>query len=137
MVCSTASAPAVLTVVSRGRQRDGLGSVGGGFGHRPDDREHGAFDGLAHGPVGGVGSRPQGVDHGAGVEGLSGGDRLAGAAHDLRQDDARVAAGAHQRAPGDDGHEAGKVVDRSRVGLVDNRLHGEEQVGAGVASGTG
>ena len=67
--------------------------------HRADGREHRALGGIAHRLVGGVGRARERGRHEDRVHQLAGprGQLLGGAAHDLRQDHAAVAARAQQR----------------------------------------
>ena len=58
---------------------------------------------------------------------------LADAAHDLRQDDARVAARAHERALGDGGRDGRHALDVALLQLLEDGAHGEREVGARVA----
>ena len=73
--------------------------------------------------------------HPAPVGGRRGGD-VGEAAQNLRQDDARVAPRALQRAAGQRGGDLDHVVDAGqRVGLRPRRTHGEQHVCAGVGVG--
>ena len=74
----------------RGRRRLGL------LGELADRGQHRPLDRLADGAVGGV---ARAAERGREVVGAA--ERLGGAADDLRQDHARVAAGAHQRGARD------------------------------------
>ena len=105
--------------------------------HLADDGEHGALDRRLHGAVRGVlplEHRP--LEHG-GVERVGLAPDVADAAHDLGEDDAGVAAGAHERALGDGGGHRRDVGDVALLELLDHGAHGERHVGAGVPVGDG
>ena len=111
-------------------------------GHRADRREHGALRGVADRVVGGVGRAGQGGRHEDRVDQLAGarGQLLGGAAHDLGQDHAAVAARAEQRGTGHGGHHlvAADLVDVlpvDAIELVDHRAQGHRHVVARVAVG--
>ena len=57
---------------------------------------------------------------------------VADAAHDLRQDDARVAARAHERPLGDGGGDRRHALGVAVLQLFEDGAHGEREVGAGV-----
>ena len=71
--------------------------------HLADHGQHGSLSRVTHGFVGGVGGARERRRHQHRVDQLPGaaGQLLGGAADDLAQDHARVAARAHQRRPGD------------------------------------
>ena len=78
------------------------GFAGGGrlldrFGREPHDGEDGALDRAEHRFVGRVGGAAQPRDHVGGRDRVEGRERVGEAPQDLRQDHARVAAGAHER----------------------------------------
>ena len=103
-----------------------------------DDREHRSLDWLANRAVGGVGSRAEGAGQHLFVDlALLGAERLGGAADDLGEDHARVAASAHQRRPRHLAHDRG-TVGRGRAGeVLDDRPARERQVRARVPVGDG
>ena len=117
-------------------------ALGDGVGHRPDHGEHRSLGRLADrgvGAVGGVGQRRLDqlrVDQPAG----RGRDLLGGAADDLAEDHAGVAARAHQRGARDlaDDLRPARVAVRAlleRVELVEHVTHRQRHVVAGVAVG--
>ena len=124
------------------RPRDGL--VAGGddrrevrialrrLGHRADRGEHRPLDGLLDGAVGGV---ARGAERLREVVALR--KRVGRAAHDLREDHARVAARTHQRRARDLMREAGAVVGPFPLQPVVDGAHGQREVRAGVAVGHG
>jgi hypothetical protein len=77
----------------RGVGREPLGRLGG----LADNRQHRPLDGLPHGPVGGVAGAAQRLRDRWPVDRGRVAERLGGAADDLGEDDARVAARRHQR----------------------------------------
>ena len=85
-------------------------------GHLAEDGQHRPLGGLAHRVVGGVGGGGEGGGDQHRVDQLAGpaGELLGGAADDLAEDHAGVAAGAHQRRPGQGLHQLGAadLVDR-------------------------
>ena len=105
--------------------------------HLADDGEDRAFDRLPNAPVGGVACRPQRLGDDARVDGLRLSEHFGGAADDLREDDPRVAARAHERRARD------RVRERRprRIGGVGQRIHErahrERHVRARVAVGHG
>ena len=102
-------------------------------GHLADDGEHGALDRRLDGPVGGVLTLDDGALEHGGVERVGLAPHLADAAHDLGEDDAGVAARAHQRALGHRRGDRGDVPDVALLELLDDRAHRERHVGARVA----
>ena len=113
--------------VDRSERRRGLGALAG-------HREQGALDGDGDGGVAELGGPGQGALHPGGRAGLRGGQHLRQPAQQLRQDGTGVPPGPHQRAVRHRGHRGSHVRRRSADRLLD-RLHGEQQVGAGVAVG--
>ena len=114
-------------LAARGRLLDGLGREP----HHGEDRP---LDRAEHRLVGGVGGAPQAGDHVGSRDRLERRERVGEAAEDLREDHARVPAGAHQRTVPD------RLADLLHVGavggqLVDDRFERERHVGAGVAVG--
>ncbi len=98
-----------------------LGGLGGRFSRLPDDREDGAFHGRGDGGIGRLAAAPQAmrqVPAGYGSAFLA---DLRHAPQDLREDDATVAARAHQRSEADRGGHArqGALSDRDRVRLLE------------------
>ena len=75
----------------------GGGRLLDGFGREPHDGEDGALDRAEHRFVGRVGGAAQAGDHVGRGDRLEGRERVGEAPEDLRQDHARVAAGAHER----------------------------------------
>ena len=106
------------------------------FGREPHDGEDRSLDRPEHRFVGRVGGAPQAGDHIGGRDRLERRERVGEAPEDLREDHARVAAGAHQRAVPD---RLAHLLHVGAVGgqLVDDRLQGERHVRAGVAVGHG
>ncbi len=99
-----------------------------GVRHRGDRGEHRPLDRLLDRAVGGIRRRAEDPRELVGLR-----ERVGGAAHDLREDHARVAAGAHQRGPRHLLREAWPVVRpvaRERFG---DRPDRQRQVRAGVA----
>ena len=103
------------------------------LGHLADDREHGALDRLLDGAVGAGGALGERLLEVGGGEVLGAAPHVAEAAHDLRQDDARVAARAHERALGDGGGHVRDALGVALLELLEHGAHGEREVGAGVA----
>ncbi len=97
-------------------------------GQLADRGQHRPLDRLADGAVGRVGRAPDGARQ---VGALA--ERVGGAADDLREDDARVAARAHQRRAGDLVRERGAVGRGRALERLRDRAHGQRQVRAGVA----
>ena len=96
----------LLAAPHESREQLGGVEVGGGaslrlLGEGADDRQHRPLDGLADGTVRLVASGPERPCDRRGVDGPRPAELLGGAADDLRQDHARVAARAHQRRAGD------------------------------------
>ena len=123
------------------QQRRGLeirvAGVLGLLGELTDHRQHRPLHRTPHGAVGGVARGAEGAADRGRVEqpGLAQG--LGGAAQDLGEDDARVAAGAHQRRPRELLREHGAVGGRRGLEHVHDRARGLRQVRAGVAVRTG
>ncbi len=107
------------------------------FGHLADDRQHRPLDRLPHRAIRGIARRAERARHDRGVDLAVGAERLGRAAHDLREDHARVPARAHQGRPGHFLHQPGPIVRRRAVELVDDRPCRQRQVRAGVAVGNG
>ena len=116
---------------------------GDAVGHLAHDGEDRALGRLAHGVVGAVGrAGHRGADqHGVDELAGAGGELLGGAADQLGEDDAGVAAGAEQRGAGDgvDDLVAADLVDlalpREPVELVEHGAQRERHVVARVAVG--
>ena len=115
----------------------------GRVGRRPRHGQDGALDGAGDRLVAEVGGPRQEAMHGGPVESVTvreAAEDLARTAQDLRQDHAGVAPSAHQGAGR---HRPGRLIDprgadRARPALVDRLaggLHGQVEVGAGVAVG--
>jgi hypothetical protein len=106
-----------------------------GLGHHPDHGQHGALDGLADGPVGGIRGGPQRAGEQRLVHLAGRAHDICEAGHDLRQDDPAVAGGAGQRrALG--GQRQLLPVMRGRALQPGSQLgRSLGQVGAGVAVG--
>ena len=111
-------------------------------GHLAEDGQHRPLGRLAHRVVGGVGGAGEGGGDQHRVDQLAGaaGQLLGGAADDLAEDHAGVAAGAHQRRPGQRLDQLGAVdlVDLQLVEAVELLHHGAHRhrhVVAGVAIG--
>ncbi len=110
--------------------------------HLAENGQHRALGRLAHRLVGGVGGAGEGGGDEDRVDQLAGaaGQLLGGAADDLAEDHAGVAAGAHQRRPGQRLHQlrAADLVDLEAVEAVELLHHGAHRhrhVVAGVAVG--
>ena len=133
-VRSTASAPRSTTAASssRGRPVDVRLRL---LGHLADNREHRPFDRLRHCAVRGVAGPAERSRQRRRVELLGLGDDLGEAAQDLREDDARVAAGAHQRCARQFVRERREIVRCRRVQLFDRGSDGEREIRARVAVG--
>ena len=111
-------------------------------GHLAEDGQHRPLGRLADRVVGGVGGAGEGGGDQHRVDQLAGaaGQLLGGAADDLAEDHAGVAAGAHQRRPGQrlDQLGAADLVDLlavEAVELLHHRAHRHRHVVAGVAVG--
>ena len=101
--------------------------------HLADDRQHRALDRLRHRRVGRIARAPESARQRCGIELLGIGDRLGEAADDLREDDAGVAARAHQRGARHFLPERREIRCVGRLDLLDRVANGERQVRAGVA----
>ena len=99
-----------------------------GLGHLADRGQHRPLDRLLHGAIRGVARRAKRarkvVVHG---------ERLGGAANDLREDHARIAPCSHQRSARHLSGEAGAVVGAVAVERPCDLAHRERQVGPGVS----
>ena len=103
------------------------------IGRFADDRQDRPLDRLGDGAVGGLRALRQGVGEVEAVEPALATEPLGHAAEDLAGDDARVAAGAHQRPEADGGGDPlGRLTGRA-LGLLERGLDGREHVRAGVA----
>ena len=110
-----------------------LGHAVRSLGHLADHGEHRALDRLLDGAVGAVGAlRERLLEVGRG-EVLRAAPHVAEAAHDLREDDAGVAASAHERALGDRGGDRRDALGVALLELLEDGAHGEREVGARVA----
>ena len=113
--------------------------------HLAEDGEHRPLGRVADGLVGGVGGAREGRGDKNRVDQLTGpgGQLLGGATDDLAEDHAGVAAGAHERGPGQGGNEllAADLVDGlaavEPVELLHDGVHRHRHVVAGVAVGYG
>ncbi len=110
--------------------------------HLAEDGQHRPLGRLAHRVVGGVGGTGKGRGDQHRVDQLARAARqlLGGAADDLAEDDAGVAAGAHQRRAGQRLHQLGSpdLVDLEAVEAVELLHHGPHRhrhVVAGIAVG--
>ena len=123
------------------QQRRGLqirvARVLGLLGELADHRQHRPLDRTPHGAVGGVARGAEGAADRGRVEQPGLAERLGGAAQDLREDHARVAAGAHQRRARQLLRERGAVGGGRGVEHLHDRARGQRQVRAGVAVGDG
>ena len=104
-------------------------------GHLADHGEHSALDGLLHRAVGAGGTLGERLLEIGRGEVLGAAPHVAQTAHDLRQDDAGVAARAHERALGDGRRHGGDVLRIALLQLLEDRADRERQVGAGVTVG--
>ena len=111
----------------------GVAGILGLLGELTDHRQHRSLHRTPHGAVGGVARGAEGAADRGGVEEPGLAQRLGGAAQDLGEDDARVAAGAHQRRPRELLREHGAVGGRRRLEHVHDRARGLRQIRAGVA----
>ena len=116
--------------------------AGDRVGHLAEDGQHRPLGGLAHRVIGGVGGAGEGGGDEHRVDQLAGpaGQLLGGAADDLAEDDARVAARPHQRRAGQRLHQPGAadLVDLEPVEpvqLLHHGAHRHRHVVAGVAVG--
>ena len=127
---SAAASPAASVAIGSSRAR-GLGAVG----ERARDRQDRALDRLAQRRVG-LGARPaQRIGDRGAVERAALAEPVAGAAHELREDDPRVAARAQQRGPRADPRDGGRLGLRARLQGVQHRARRLREVRAGVAVG--
>ena len=107
------------------------------LGHLADDRQHRALDRALHRAVGRVARAAERTAQERRAHSLVLAEHLDEPAHDLREDDAGVSAGAHERCTG---HvfRHGLAVDRARrVERLDDRTQRQDEVRAGVAVGHG
>ena len=107
------------------------------LGQLADHGQHRPFHRPAHGPVGGVARAAERTRHTAGVDRSRLAEDLGGAAQDLGEDHARVAARAHQRRAGQLLRERCPLGGGGRLERLDDRADGQRQVRAGVAVGDG
>ena len=117
----------------RGGLQLGVARVLGLLGELPDHAQHRPLDRAAHGPVGGVARGAERAADRGGVEQPGLAERLGGAAQDLGEDHARVAARAHQRRARQLLRERGAVGGGRGVEHLHDRARGQRQVRAGVA----
>jgi hypothetical protein len=103
--------------------------------HFADNREHRPFDRLCHSAVRGVAGPTERPRQRRRVKPLGLGDDLGEAAQDLREDDAGVPAGAHQRCARQFVRERREIVRGRRVELFDRRSDGQGEIRARVAVG--
>ncbi len=119
------------------QQRRGLeirvAGILGLLGELADHRQHRSLDRTPHGAVGRVARGAEGAADRGGVEEPGLAQRLGGAAQDLGEDHARVAASAHQRRPRELLREHGAVGSRRGFEHFHDRARGLRQVRAGVA----
>ena len=120
----------------RGLERS-VARVLGLLGELPDHRQHRSLDRAAHGPVGGVAGGAERPSDRRCVEEPGLAERLGGAAQDLGEDDAGVAARAHQRRPRQLLCERRPVGGGGGLEHLHDRARGQRQVRAGVAVGDG
>ena len=120
----------------RGLERS-VARVLGLLGELPDHGEHRPLDRAPHSPVGGVAGGAERPSDRRCVEEPGLAERLGGAAQDLGEDDAGVAARAHQRRPRQLLRECGPVVGGGGLEHLHDRARGQRQVRAGVAVGDG
>ena len=104
--------------------------LGHAVGHRAHRAQHRALGRLAHRVIGGVGRAGERGGHEHRIHQLAGARRqlLGGAAHDLREDHAAVAARAQQRGAGHGGHQllAPDHVERLAAEPVELLEHGAQ-----------
>ena len=104
------------------------------LGHLADHGQHRPLDRLAHGAVGGVARGAEGArEHGA-VDVLVA-EHLGEAAHDLAEDDAGVAACAHQRSARELLRDRLRSLRGRAVERLHDGAHGEREVRARIAVG--
>ena len=115
----------------------GVARVLGLLGELADHRQHRPLHRPAHGAVGGVARGAEGAADRGRVEQSRLAERLGGAAEDLGEDDAGVAAGAHQRRARQLLGERRAVGGGRRLEHVHDRARRQRQVRAGVAVGNG
>ena len=103
-----------------------------------DDGQHRPLDRPADGSVGGVGGSAQRAGGERRADPIRHfGEDVGDASHDLGEDHAGVAAGSHQRRPGDGVRERGPIARLRRSDRLRDGTHGQREVGAGVAVGNG
>ena len=119
------------------QQRRGLelrvAGVLGLLGELADHRQHRSLHRTPYRAVGGVAGGAEGAADRRGVEQPGLAERLGGAAQDLGEDHARIAAGAHQRRPRELLREHGAVGSGRGLEHVHDRARRLRQVRAGVA----
>lgn len=114
-----------------------FGGVGGFAGAFANDGEDGAFDRLHDAAVGGVGGGLEGVGQIGGVERFFALEAFGQPAPYLAEDDAGVAARAHERTVGQLFGDLTHVLFFAVLHTAVSRLHRQQHVGAGVAVGYG
>ena len=111
----------------------GVAGVLGLLGELTDHRQHRPLHRTADGAVGRVARGAEGTADRGRVEQPGLAERLGGAAQDLGEDDARIAASAHQRRTRELLREHGAVGSRRGFEHFHDRARGLRQVRAGVA----
>ncbi len=106
-------------------------------GRLADDREDRALDRLRDRPVCGPRALGQRMGEVQAVEPPLPAQPVGHTPEDLARDDARVAAGAHERPEADRGRDPVRRLSGDRFGLVQGRLDGGVHVRSGVAIGNG
>src|SRR2546423_4941929 len=105
----------------------------GGLRKRADRGQHRPFDRLAHRPVGGVRAAAQRPSDDTAVENTLRLQRFPDPTDDLREDDAGVPAGAHQRRTRRLARDRRSVLGGRGFERLEHRARGQRQVRAGVA----
>ena len=105
------------------------------LGHLADHGQHRSLDRAPDGPVGGVARGAEGTSDHRLVDRVALAENVREAPHDLAEDDARVAAGAHQRGPGELVRDRLVPVGGRLLERVDDGPHRERQVRARVTVG--
>jgi hypothetical protein len=104
-------------------------------GEPADRRQHRPFHRLPDRAVGRIARGAERPGDRGGVDGPALGERLGGAAHDLREDDAGVPARAHQSRAGRLARERLAVGGVGGLEGIDDRAGGQREVRSGVAVG--